>query len=69
MSSYSDSDLVEGLQRWADTDAPSTFDDAFIGSMAEALDKWDSLTETQRGALERIAERFHVDIGRYLNRV
>lgn len=58
--------LINALLRWAEKDAPSTFDDAFIQTMSDRLGEFDNLTPRQRAALENIAERFSVDVADYL---
>lgn len=63
--SVSDEDLVTALSNWVDDDAPETFDGTFIISMRDALEKYGSLTNAQRGALENIVRGFKIDIRLY----
>lgn len=60
-----DKDLVRGMVRWSEEDAPSSFDDSFLLSVKGSFDKYGRITPKQREALENIAVTFDVDVLEY----
>jgi hypothetical protein len=57
-------DRLESIRNWAEDS--SSFDTTFIDSLIEQVDeKCRPLTESQRGSIDNILDRFNIDLGDY----
>lgn len=62
INGFDTKDAIQAVQNWSQQEGNEDFDTAFVDSLSEKLEEYESLTERQESALSNIITKFSIDI-------